>query len=538
MVATSPRPTVGPGEIIECAAARHPDKTALVVGSDRLTYRELNHRCRALAAALQLRGIGPGDVVTIYGQNSWQWIVAYHSILRAGAVANPVNVMLTAPELAYVLDDCDAKALFADAERAEAAAAAVPSARSLRVFAGLGDDQIPSATSFSALLRDGGALEPRPAMHAPRDLCSIAYTSGTTGHPKGAMQSHESVLLNCALTATMHGRSENDVVVTALPAAHVYGNVAINSTFLAGGTVVLMGRFDAGRALSLIETEGATMFEGVPAMYSMLLADPALERTAFSSLRLSTVGGQTLSTEVLTAWQSHTGAPLIELWGMTELAGLGSTHSVYAPPRPGSIGVSLPGIELGLAPIDGATGHVPTGCHGELAVRGPLVMLGYHKRPDATAEVLSEDGWLRTGDIAYADNTGHYFVVDRIKDMIITGGYNVYPAEIERVVATHPDVVMVAVGPRHDPVRGEIAVAYVVPKPGSRPSEEDVIGHCRNQLAAYKCPRAVVLVDVLPTTSSGKVMRRKLAELDPVVQKQDSQHVNFCATPAGSNGIG
>jgi long-chain acyl-CoA synthetase len=200
---------------------------------------------------------------------------------------------------------------------------------------------------------------------------------------------------------------------------------------------------------------------------------------------------------------------------MTEISGLGTTHSVYAPRAAGSIGVALPGIEVRVAPLDGSNAEIPTGERGELVVRGPVVMLGYHGRPEATAEVLSPDGWLRTGDVAHVDDTGHFFIVDRIKDMIVTAGYNVYPAEIERVIATHPDVSMVGVGRRHDDVRGEVAVAYVVPRRGAALGVEAVMDHCRTHLAAYKRPRAVEIVATLPTTSSGKVMRRRLNELRP-----------------------
>lgn len=509
----SPGPAIGPGEILPYAATRNPDKTALVIGSSRLTYAQLDQRSAAVAAALQKRGVQAGDVVSLYGQNSWEWIVAYHGALRAGAVVNPVNVMLTGPELAYVLTDCGAKVLFAGAAQAATAvevAAGVPSLELLATFG----DQIGTSTPFSQLVEEGGTAQVTPVERKPTDLCAVAYTSGTTGHPKGAMQSQQAILLNCALTATMHARTADDVVVTALPAAHVYGNVVINSIFMVGGTVVLMERFDPAAALALIESEHATMFEGVPAMYSMLLAEDS--NADLTSLRISTVGGQTLPLDVLNRWQERAQCPLIELWGMTELAGLGSTHSVHAPPVPGSIGASLPGVEMRIAALDGSDDPVPVGVPGELAVRGPLVMLGYFGKPDATKEVLADDGWMRTGDVAYVDDTGHYFVVDRIKDMIITGGYNVYPAEIERVVSAHPDVTMVAVGRRPDDVRGEIAVAYVVPKPGSTPTAEDVLDFCRDQLAAYKRPRDVVFVDQLPTTSSGKLMRRKLTELDQV----------------------
>ncbi|MCB8913097.1 AMP-binding protein [Rhodococcus rhodochrous] len=511
-------PAVGPGQIIPYAATRYPDKIALINDETSLTYRQLDRMSDSVAAALRARGIGTGAVCSLYGQNSWQWIVTYHGILKAGAVANPINVMLTGPELAFVLADCSSQVLFAGALQAatvEAIRTEIPGVEVVYRFddaetnAGPEDGSVP----FAELLAVGADTAPVVSNPGARDLCSIAYTSGTTGHPKGAMQSHESVLLNCALTATMHGRNADDIVVTALPAAHVYGNVAINSTFLAGGTVILMKRFDASAALRLIERHHATMFEGVPAMYSMMTGHSDFDTTDLSSLRASTIGGQTFAPALIDRWQGRAPGPVLELWGMTELSGLGTTHAVFAPPSLGSIGVSLPGLDVRIGPLDGTEEQVPSGEHGELQVRGPLVMLGYHGRPDATAEALTTDGWLRTGDVAYADDTGHFFIVDRLKDMIVTAGYNVYPAEIERVIGSHPEVELVAVGGLPDPVKGEIAVAYVVLAAGSTLSEPDVLEYCRDYLAAYKRPRKVIFVDSLPTTSSGKLMRRKLAEL-------------------------
>jgi long-chain acyl-CoA synthetase len=327
------------------------------------------------------------------------------------------------------------------------------------------------------------------------------------------MQSHRAVLLNCALTATMHVRTEADVVVTALPAPHVYGNVVINSIFMAGGTVVLMERFDPEGALARIERHRATLFEGVPAMYMTMLAHPDLGRFDLSSLTRATVGGQTIAEATMRAWEERTGAPLIELWGMTELAGLGTTHPLYAPNVHGSIGVALPGIEVRVAAFDGPGRTVPAGDPGELMVRGPIVMQGYYGNDAATRETIEPDGWLHTGDVAVADAAGYFRIVDRRKDMIITGGYNVYPAEIERVLAAHPAVAMVAVGPTPDEIKGELARAYVVLRPGASATEAALIDYCRPQLAAYKLPRSVRFVADLPKTSTGKIMRRELRTL-------------------------
>jgi long-chain acyl-CoA synthetase len=349
---------------------------------------------------------------------------------------------------------------------------------------------------------------------APDALSTIAYTSGTTGHPKGAMQSHRAVFLNCALTGTMHVRTERDILVTALPAPHVYGNIVINSLFMAGGTVMLMERFDPEGALERIAHHGATLFEGVPTMYMTMLAQPSLGRFDLSSLTRCTVGGQTIAEAVMGAWEERTHAPLIELWGMTELAGAGTTHALYAPNVHGSIGVALPGVEVRVAAFDDAARTMPPGEPGELMVRGPIVMQGYYGNAQATQDTIEPDGWLHTGDVAVADDAGYFRIVDRRKDMIITAGYNVYPAEVERVLASHPAVAMSAVGAVPDEVRGELARAYVVLRPGTSATEAELIDFCRPHLAAYKLPRSVRFVADLPKTSTGKIMRRELHTLD------------------------
>jgi long-chain acyl-CoA synthetase len=498
--------------ILPRSAARFGTKVALVSGDRTFTYRDLDHLSDAVAGGLASRGVAAGDRVSLYAPNSWEWVVAYHGVLKAGAVVNPISAMLTPEEVAFVLNDCGARAIIASADKALAVQALRSQAPGLEHVVVFGE--APAGTVPFDELVSGGAERPHVAPPAPEALSTIGYTSGTTGHPKGAMQSHLAVYLNCALTATMHVRTEADIVVTALPAPHVYGNVVVNGTFMAGGTVVLMGRFDAGEALALVSAHGATMFEGVPTMYAMMLAHPDLGTANLSTLRKCTVGGQTIATSVIEAWEQASGAPLIELWGMTELAGLGTTHALYAPAVPGSVGVALPGVDVRVAAFEDARVTMPPGEPGELMVRGPIVMLGYYGNDAATAETIEPDGWLHTGDVAIADEHGRFFIVDRRKDMIITAGYNVYPAEIERVVAGHPAVAMVAVGAQADELRGELARAYVVLRPGAVATEDDVIEYCRTRLAAYKLPRSVLFVDDLPKTSTGKIMRRELRKLD------------------------
>lgn len=497
-----------PSDILHAAALSFAHRTALHTSTRTLTYSELDELSSTVAHAVMAAGVADGQTVSIYSQNCWEWIVAYHGILRAGGVVNPINVMLTAEELEYVLRDCDSRMVFTGAEGAERMTAATEHLDTTVVT--FGEASLPDAMSFTSLLKEhsGASVEPRPA--DGRAPCTIGYTSGTTGRPKGAVQSNQAVYLNCAHTATMHSRTADDVVVTALPAPHVYGNVVINSTFLVGGTVVLMERFDAATALRLISRHRATMFEGVPTMYAMMLASAELATSDLTSLRCCTVGGQTMPETAIERWQRASGAPLLELWGMTEISGLGITHTVHTPPNPGSAGIALPGTQVRVADLDDTTRDAPQGSPGELLIRGPLVMLGYHNKPEATAEAIDSEGWLHTGDIARLQPTGHIRIVDRLNDMIITGGYNIYPAEIERVLAGHPGVAMVAVGPIPDDVKGELACAYVVLVPDQTATGEELLAFAAKSLAPYKRPRLVRFVEQLPTTSSGKVMRREL----------------------------
>ncbi len=501
------------GEILPAAAVKYGEKTALVSGDKRFSFRDLNELSDRLAKGLETLGITPGDRVTLYSANRWEWIVSYYAALKTGAVINPINVMLTPEEVAFVAADCGAKAVLASKEKGEPILGLKDSSdvEEIIVFG----DQVPAdARSFNELVESN---EPGfEVREVPADaLSTICYTSGTTGHPKGAMQSHRSVIINAALLANMHVRTAEDTIVTALPCPHVYGNVIFNAAFMVGMKLVLHPLFVQDEILQSIQDHGATIFEGVPTMYLYLLDHPGLVNYDLSSLTCCTVGGQTMAVNKMREVEERFGCPLIELWGMTELAGLGTTNLRYGLNKHGSIGVSLPSCEMRIAAVDDANQTLPRGQVGELMARGPIVMQGYYGNERGTAETIEPDGWLHTGDLASMDADGYVTIVDRKKDMILTGGYNVYPAEIERVVAAHPDVAMVAVGRQPDEMKGETAKAYVVLKKGANGDEAAIVSHCREHLAAYKVPRTVQFVDDLPKTSTGKIMRRELSALDP-----------------------
>ena len=501
------------GEVLPRAAARFGDKTAIVIEGRSFTYRELDRLSNRLANALAGLGIAPGERVTLYGANSWEWIVGYHGALKTGAVVNPINVMLTPEEVTYVANDCGARAILAGADKGEALLATQKDTPLEQIIL-FGDDTPSGAKSFDALL--AAARDDARDRHVdPASTSTIGYTSGTTGHPKGAMTTHRAVLLNAATAALMTVRTGVDTTVTAMPLPHVYGSILMNAAFMTGMTLVMMARFDAEQALTLIERHRATMFEGVPTMHMYILNLPGLGRYDLRSLTRCTVGGQTMPVSKMEEAEARYDCPLLELWGMTEIAGGGTCNPFYGERRLGSIGLPFPCLQCRIAALDDPAETLPDGEAGELVVRGPLVMQGYYGNERSTHAAIEPDGWLHTGDIARRDEDGYFYVVDRRNDMIITAGFKVYPAEIERVVAAHPAVAMVAVGSQPDPLKGEVAKAYVVLRVGAAGDEASILAHCREHLAAYKVPRMIQFVPDVPKTSTGKILRRELRKLDP-----------------------
>ncbi|MGO4326403.1 class I adenylate-forming enzyme family protein [Cupriavidus sp. 2TAF22] len=495
------------GALIAQAAARFGDKTALVADGQRYSFAELDRLSSGVATRLLQRGHGHGTTISLYAPNCAQWIVAYYGILKAGCIANPLNLMLTAPEAAYAVGDCGASVVFGEGDKLlalrEALGEACPALVSLQ-----------GTTAGMEAFADWTGTPPDPGLRLDQDrlgeISTIGYTSGTTGKPKGAVLSHRSILMNTAMTATMHGRTEADTVVSALPLSHVYGNIVMNCAMAYGMTLVLHAVFRPEVVLQSIATHRATLFEGVPTMYMYLLDYPQFGDYDISSLTRCTVGGQTMPVAKMEQVQARFGAPLLELWGMTELGGLGTTHCLLGPRRLGSIGIPLPFMQARIVRADAAGTVLPPHEVGELVLKGPLTMDGYLNRPDATAQAIDAEGFLHTGDLAYMDSDGYIFVVDRLKDMIITGGFNIYPAELESVLCEHPAVAMAAVVGVADALKGELAKAFIVPARGHVVTEEALLAFCRTRLAAYKVPRLVAFVDDLPKTGSGKILRRAL----------------------------
>jgi long-chain acyl-CoA synthetase len=498
------------GVVASIAAEKFDDREALVFNDRSFTFAELGDLVERTATGLVQAGVKPGDVVTLYGGNHWKWIVSYYAIARAGAVINPINTMLTPEEVRFVVEDCKASVIIASDDKIEGAQAVLDTVNMAFTF---GDNPPDGMQSFDTLLNSAAPTLPSIDIK-PESLSTICYTSGTTGHPKGAMQSHRAVILNGAMTAQMQMRGANDVVVSALPCPHVYSNVIMQSMMLYGCKLILHERFDAGMMLADIQRYKATMIDGVPTMYMYLLNHPDIDSTDLSCMTRAYVGGQTMPKSTMEAVEAKFGVPLIELWGMTEIAGLGTTHPLYGDNKHGSIGCALPYCSIRICDTQDPYKVLETGQVGELQLHGPITMMGYFNDEQKTKETLLPDGWLRTGDLAKMDEDGCGYIVDRLKDMILTGGFNIYPAEIERVLAAHPAVSIGAVGKKADALKGEIAKAYIVLKEGITITKDEINAFCRERLAAYKCPREIQFVNDVPKTSTGKIMRRELYTLD------------------------
>lgn len=501
------------GEILPAAALRHGSRAAVTVESRSLSFAELNALSSRTARGLVSIGVQPGDRVGLFGGNSIDWVIAYYGTAKTGAVLNPLSSMLTADELAFTIGDAGARVVVAAPDKALLLLPLRESGLIDHLVLWGDGPAIPGTVAMGAWL-SSGSPEFLPHPCEPGALAVIAYTSGTTGRPKGAMQSQRAVVMAGVGTALMAARTAEDRIISALPLFHVYGSCVLNGAMLAGSQLITLPRFDAVAMLRGIAEHRATIMDGVPTAYYYLLAHPEFDRYDLSSLRICWVGGQTLPAAKSLEFSRRTGVPVHEVWGMTELAGATTANPTYGVNKPGTIGVPYPGNAFKVVDAEDPARELPPGQPGELMFKGPLVMLGYYNNPKATAETIRHDGWLHTGDIAVMDEDGYATLIDRKKDMILTAGFNVYPAELERVLCMHTAVALAAVGSILDEARGELAKAYVVLRPEAEVTAADIIAHCRSQLAAYKVPRAVQFVEAIPMTASGKLMRRLLKDID------------------------
>jgi long-chain acyl-CoA synthetase len=512
---------------LEAGAKAHPDRDAIVLGDIRLSYALANALANQVAGMLADRGIKPGDKVALTCPNTPHFTVVYFGILKAGAVVVPLNVLLKAREVAYHLNDSEARAYicfegtpelpigaqghggFQEADGCE------------HFFVIPADMTAPSPIEGTETIFQAIAAAPQAfdtVATDEDDTAVILYTSGTTGQPKGAELRHRNLRDNVLVGTHLFGASSErpDRFLAVLPLFHAFGQTCIQNTALCyGGTIVMLPRFEARAALELMEREKITFFAGVPTMYWGLLGalDDTVDLASLrANLRIASSGGSALPVEIHKAFGTRFGVTILEGYGLSETSPVASFSKRGEPARPGSIGVPIPGVEMELIDPDSwqPVEWTPDAI-GEIAIRGTNVMKGYYRRPEATATAISPDGWFRSGDLARRDADGWYYIVDRTKDLIIRGGFNIYPREVEEVLMTHPAVSLAAVIGVPDESHGEEVKAYVIVKPDATATPEQIVTWSKENMAAYKYPRTVVIVDSLPMTATGKILKRELS---------------------------
>ena len=506
--------TLNLADALRASAREYPGKVAAIAGNTRLTYAELDGLARRLAAGLAGLGVRRGEHVALLLPNVPQFTVSYYAGLLLGCPVVPLNVLLTKDEIAYHIADSDAVALVVwESFFANAAAARQGQPKCKRLVVAkpdLKDTAAPDgAESLNALLA-GTAAVAESAATMPDDTAVVLYTSGTTGRPKGAELSHFNMHGNAECIATKLMRyGEDTVALAVLPLFHSFGQTVIqNATILSHGTLVFLPRFDAQAVFELMHAHRVTLFAGVPTMYFALLNHQDAARYDLSSLRYCVTGGAPMPVDVLRNFDQRYNVAILEGYGLSETSPAASFNRLDRPRKPGSIGLPLPGVELKLVDDAGATID-ETLVPGEIWIRGPNVMKGYYKQPEATAESIV-NGWFKTGDVAHRDEDGFYFIVDRKKDMIIRGGFNVYPREVEEVLYAHAAVLEAAViGVPHERL-GEEVKAVVVAKAGKTIDADELVAYCKEHLAAYKYPRIVEIRESLPKTATGKILKREL----------------------------
>lgn len=496
--------------ILAESAQRYPDRDAVVIGPQRISYRQLWEETRRYAAALQQAGVGPGDRVALLMPNVPDFPRVYYAILSLGGVVVPVHALLVAREIGFVLTDSRAKLLVAAAPLLGQGAPAAEQA-GVPLLAVMGGEDVRRLDVEAAEIEPISTYVERQ----PDDEAVILYTSGTTGTPKGAVLTQLNMTMNAVISSgSVLYLTADDVILGCLPLFHSFGQTcAMNAGFYAGATLVLLPRFDGAAALDLIVNEKVNVFMGVPTMYIGLLAAARADERR-PTLRIAVSGGASLPVAVIDAFADVFGADIYEGYGLSETSPVATFNQRVYGRKAGTVGRAIWGTdaEIAAAEVEGRIQLLPQGEVGEVVLRGHNVFAGYLNNPEATAAVLV-DGWFRTGDLGTKDADGFLSIVDRKKDLIIRGGFNVYPREVEEVLAAHPGVAQVAVVAAADDVHGEEICAVVVRSPeGADLDQETLIVWSKERLGQHKYPRRVKFMETLPLGPSGKILKRELVK--------------------------
>ena len=503
--------------ILRETASRLPDKVAIIDGDRTFTFAQLQTYSDQLAAALVGIGVSPGDRVGLLAPNCAEFEIAFFGIVKAGAIVSTINSGYREREIAHQLNNSGAELLIvhkATLDMAEAAKSDIPALKRMIIIEEDSDD----AESFWGLLQSAPAVPPEIEVDPLKDLVALPYSSGTTGLPKGVMLTHQNLTSNVEQLINRPGEAsactEDDVVLIHLPLFHIYGmNALMNPCIALGATQVMMGRFDMESFLTLLSEHKVTALYSVPPVGLGLSQYPGVANYDLSSIRYGLFGAAPLSADLQNRIQSALGVPIFQGYGLTETSPLANLD--FAEPerqRPGSIGPAASDTEEKVVDIEDPAKEVPFGESGELMIRGPQVMQGYYNDPAATAETLTSDGWLHTGDIVRMDEDGYVWVLDRKKELIKYKGFQVPPAELEGLLLEHPSVADAAVIGKADEESGEIPKAFVVRKEGEEPSAEDIMEFVAARVSTFKHVREVEFVDAIPKNPSGKILRRILVE--------------------------
>lgn len=524
--------------VLEKNARLIPRSVAVEFFGMQLTYSELWDEVLRLANGLKGIGVGVGSKIAIMLPNCPQTVIAYHATLRLGAIAVMTNPLYVERELLHQWTDSEAEFLIVLDHLYVKAAKVVPQTAIRGIIATSIREYLPFPLKFlypikarfkklfTSVPYDGNRIinfrklatsnrpELIPCAASPDEIALLQYTGGTTGIAKGAMLTHRNILANVVQLASwfpeLHSGRERFLAV--LPFFHVFGlTVSLNLAVYTGCASIIVPRFVPDELISLIEKSKPTIFPGVPSIYTMLLAHPKVDSFDLSSIRFCVTGSAPMPVEILRNFEQKTGSIIVEGYGLSECSPVTHANPIEGMRKPGSIGIALPHTDCKIVDAETGAGEMRVGEIGELVVRGPQMMKGYWKNPEATGEAMRQ-GWLFTGDLARMDESGYVFIVDRKKDLVISGGYNIYPREVEEVLYEHPKVQDAAAIGVPDPVKGEVVKVFIVPGRGESIGEEEIFSWCRQRLAAYKVPKQIEFRDSLPKTLVGKVLRRELRD--------------------------
>jgi len=494
--------------LLNRSATQFPDAPAIIFNGERISYKELSTKASAIASGLRKMGISKGDRVGIHLPNCPEFIMTYFGILKAGATVIPVNVMLKDQEIGYIMNDSGAKVLFTLKDFLPQSTQAIKGIKDFKELVVVGGNG-GVGTQFNDVAGDlCSPLATDIDVVPEEDLAVIFYTSGTTGKPKGAMITHGNMVSNAIATAKTYLYSNEDRIISAMPLFHAAGQTNVmTAAFSQGAAIVLLPRFTPEQVFDALVAEKATVFIGVPTMYFQILYHKEAERFAENTLRVCIVGAASMPEKILKEFEDKFKVIITEGYGLSEAAPVVSHNPINGVRKALSIGIPIPGVEMKI--FDDDDRELPLGQIGELVIKGPNIMKGYLNRPEESAESL-RNGWLHSGDLAYRDKDNYFFIVDRKKDMILTGGFNIYPREVEEVLFTHEKVSEAAVVGVPDLEKGEKAKAFVVLKEGREATANEILEFCRGKMAVYKAPREVEIVKSLPRNASGKVLKRVL----------------------------